>query len=64
VHRNGKLTVISSEELRLLSKCDYQELRIERKIVVVPDTDQHRRILEINKTAEEIVRDLKTVLAH
>jgi hypothetical protein len=64
VHRNGKLTVISSGELRLLSKCDYQELRIERKIVVVPDTDQHRRILEINKTAEEIVRDLKTVLAH
>jgi hypothetical protein len=25
VHRKGKLTVISPEEFRLLSKCDYQE---------------------------------------
>lgn len=64
VHRKGKLTVISSEELRLLRKCDYQELRIERKIVVVPHTDDQRRILDINRAAEEIARELKIVLAH
>jgi hypothetical protein len=36
VRRDGKLTGISAGELRQLAKCDYQELRIERKIVVVP----------------------------
>lgn len=64
VRRNGKLTGISAEELLQLGKCDYQELRIERKIVVVPDTDDEGRILEINKATAEIVRDLKAVLAH
>jgi hypothetical protein len=64
VRRNGKVTGISAEELRQLSKGNYQELRIERKIVVAPDTGDGWRIPEINRVAAEIVRDLKAVLAH
>jgi hypothetical protein len=64
VRRDGKLTAISAGELRHLGKCDYQELRIERKIVAVHDPADARRIPEINKVAAEIARDLKAVLAH
>lgn len=64
MRRNGKVTGISAEEFRQLDKCNYQELRIERKIVVVSHPGDKRRISEINKAAAEIVRDLKAVLAH
>jgi hypothetical protein len=64
VRRNGEPKVISAEDLRHLGECDYQELRIERKIVVVRDADDERRLVQINKAAAEIVKDLKAVLAH
>ena len=64
VRRNGTMTGISADELRQLSMGDYQELRIERKIVVVPDAGDEWRIPAINRAAAEIIRDLKAVLAH
>lgn len=64
VRRNGQLTVTSAQEIRQLTVCDYEELRIERKIMVVHNPADNKLISDIQKNASLVIRDLKDVMSH
>jgi hypothetical protein len=45
-------------------RSDYQELRIERRTVVVHDEGDAKLISDIKNAATAVVRDLKAVMSH
>jgi len=64
VRRNGIVSSISAEEIRRLNACDYQELRIERKVVVLRHDGDPKLISDIHQVASIIIKDLKAVMSH
>ena len=64
VRRNGQFTVTSTRQLRRLATCDYEELRIERQILVVHNPGDYRLISDIRKNASSVIKDLKDVMSY
>jgi hypothetical protein len=64
VRRNGQFTVRSAQEIRRLAACDYEELRIERQVMVVHNPADYKLISDIRKNASSVIQDLKDVMSH
>jgi len=64
VRRDGMVSGISEQEIRRIRTCDYQELRIERKILVLSHDGDPKLISDIQGIASTIVKDLKAVMSH
>lgn len=64
VNRGGTISRVSKQEIKELADCDYRELRIERKSMVLHHDNDARLIHEIHGTATVIIKDLKAVMSH
>lgn len=64
VRRNGVVSSLSPEEIRRLNVCDYQELRIERRVAVLARDGDPKLISDIHGVASMIIKDLKAVMSH
>jgi hypothetical protein len=64
VKRDGVMSRISEREIQQLTACDYQELRIERKSMVLHHANDAKLIQEIHGTVAVIIKDLKAVMSH
>ena len=56
IRRNGQFTVTSAQEIRRLAVCDYEELRIERQVMVVRNPGDYKLISDIRKNASSVIQ--------
>jgi hypothetical protein len=64
IRRDSLVARISEQEIRRMRSCDYQELRIERKVMVLRHDGDAKLISEIHEAASVIIKDLKAVMSH
>lgn len=64
IRRDGVVSSITAEEIRRLNACDYQELRIERRVMVLRHDGDLKLISDIHEAASVIIKDLKAVISH
>jgi hypothetical protein len=64
VSRGGVISQISKREIKQLTACDYRELRIQRKPMVLRHDNDAKLIQEIHGTTSVIIKDLKAVMSH
>jgi hypothetical protein len=64
IRRDGLVSRISELEIRRMRSCDYQELQIERKVLVLRHDGDAKLISDIHEAASMIIKDLKAVMSY
>ena len=64
VRRGGEFVSVPASEIRALSACDYQELRIERRLIVADSASDRKLISEICESTSSLIKDLKAVMSY
>jgi hypothetical protein len=61
---NGVQFPVPSRDVRSLKAGDYQELRIEKRVLVTPDVSDHNIIPKIDRAISSVIADLKAVMSY
>ena len=64
IRRNGEVVTISIQEAHLLDVGDYQELIVERQIIVSNMPGDAKLIANIHQAATAVIKELKDVMAY
>lgn len=63
IKKNGTLSPVPLGSVRALNLGDYQELRIERRMIVTPDPKDLKLVHLIDKALSSVIGELKAVMA-
>jgi hypothetical protein len=64
IRRNGEFEEISARQASALVIGDYQELRIEKRVIVISAPGDARLMLSIRAAATSVIKHLKDVMAY
>jgi hypothetical protein len=64
LRNDGALSAVSLRDIRSLRPGDYQELRLERRIVVISDPGDHALSSKIDRALSSVIVELKAVMAY
>jgi hypothetical protein len=64
VKQDGEFRSASPEEIRRLSDCYYEELRIERRPIAVHGQGDRKLIVEIQSAGSSLIKELKAVMSY
>jgi hypothetical protein len=64
IRRDDEVRSVSAAAVRLLTACDYQELIIERRLLVINGTNDGKLISDIRTSATLVIKELRAVMAY